>query len=254
MDRRKNASFKLVIFLCGRPGCGQESTATLQIDAPSTTVSLVDPRISRDGVPLCGRHADSTTPPMGWSMNDLRSRSRSLAAVADEDASPQSTPPRVRPEGASDESRSSGQRMSPRQSIEERARQDVQRQVEDEPVNSEPASAQANGQRLTKKQRRAARAAQRAKEREQRVKATAAESAENGQPESVASSPAAVARGTEQPDGGVPSRPNRRRETEESPDPEEEKFPWHFQFDDDEPDQLQASSPLLSRAFRATIG
>jgi hypothetical protein len=53
---------------------------------------------------------------------------------------------------------------------------------------------------------------------------------------------------------GPSSRPNRRREMSEEEVPEEDKFPWHFQFDDDEPEELQASSPLLSRAFRATIG
>ena len=105
-------------FLCGRPGCGKESTATLQIDAPSTTVSLVDPRISRDGVPLCARHADATTPPMGWTMNDLRSRSRSLAAVPDEGSVPTSTPPRDRRESEEQ----AGRRMSRRQSIAERAK------------------------------------------------------------------------------------------------------------------------------------
>ena len=53
---------------------------------------------------------------------------------------------------------------------------------------------------------------------------------------------------------GPSSRPNRRREMSDEEVPEEDKFPWHFQFDDDEPEELQASSPLLSRAFRATIG
>ncbi len=53
---------------------------------------------------------------------------------------------------------------------------------------------------------------------------------------------------------GPSSRPNRRREVAEEGTEEEDRFPWHFQFDDDEPKELQASSPLLSRAFRATIG
>jgi hypothetical protein len=53
---------------------------------------------------------------------------------------------------------------------------------------------------------------------------------------------------------GPSSRPNRRREVSEEDTEEEDRFPWHFQFDDDEPEELQASSPLLSRAFRATIG
>jgi hypothetical protein len=53
---------------------------------------------------------------------------------------------------------------------------------------------------------------------------------------------------------GPSSRPNRRREVAEDVPEEEDRFPWHFHFDDDEPEELQASSPLLSRAFRATIG
>ena len=34
----------------------------------------------------------------------------------------------------------------------------------------------------------------------------------------------------------------------------DDKFPWHFQFDDDEPEELQAKTPLLSRAFRSSVG
>jgi len=37
-------------------------------------------------------------------------------------------------------------------------------------------------------------------------------------------------------------------------DDEDDKFPWHYQFDDDEPQELQAKSPLLSRAFRSSVG
>lgn len=220
---------------------------------------------------------------MGWSMNDLRSRSRSLAAVSDDDASPRSTPPRVRPEELPAEQRSSGQRMSRRQSIEERARREAEGNPNSDSRNgSQPSErtgavpASGNGQRLTKKQRRAARAAKRAKDR-QKVEASqsGAESNRadsNSADSSVADSKGASQRQSDQNDrnpqardrrsrkpvvseteNGVTSRPNRRRETEEVAS-DEEKFPWHFQFDDDEPDQLQASSPLLSRAFRATIG
>lgn len=64
--------------------------------------------------------------------------------------------------------------------------------------------------------------------------------------------PVAVAETDE--DEGPSSRPDRRRAVSEDDADEEDKFPWHFQFDDDEPEELQASSPLLSRAFRATIG
>lgn len=50
------------------------------------------------------------------------------------------------------------------------------------------------------------------------------------------------------------SRPNKRREVAEVTGPEDDKFPWHHQFDDDEPEELLATSPLLSRAFRSSVG
>ncbi|MEM7272621.1 MAG: hypothetical protein AAF547_06025 [Actinomycetota bacterium] len=227
-------------FLCGRPGCGLESTATLQIDAPSTTVSLVDPRISRDGVPLCARHADATTPPMGWTMNDLRSRNRSLAAVPDE--VPTSTPPRVRP--AADDA--AGRRMSRRQSIAERARRleaetDVQADAEVEIDRSVDTD-----QQLTLDG-----TGSEADHRWSSSRPTAEE------PEVVASADAEAHVDADldgEVDEGPSSRPDRRRQPQDDEAPDEDKFPWHFQFDDDEPEELQASSPLLSRAFRATIG
>ena len=213
-------------FLCGRPGCGKESTATLQIDAPSTTVSLVDPRISRDGVPLCARHADATTPPLGWTMNDLRSRNRALAAVPDEGSAPTSTPPRVRP----DSEELAGRRMSRRQSIAERARRlDAEHEAvvdADLGIGTAPVS---DDHKFT-----------------------------SSRPGSDQSVPAVAEVAPVAADGaeaeGPASRPSRRREVGEEAEVEEDRFPWHFQFDHDEPEELQASSPLLSRAFRATIG
>lgn len=224
-------------FLCGRPGCGKESTATLQIDAPSSTVSLVDPRISRDGVPLCARHADATTPPMGWAMNDLRSRSRPLSAVPDEDAVITSTPPRVRPETeveadagrgeGQDADRSSGKKMSRRQSIAERARK--REQAEDDEAVA-VAEESADGDHRFRDSR-------------------------SGVVAEADSDAAAEKSGKDDDaDDGPSSRPKRRREVAAEEEPEEDRFPWHHQFDDDEPEELQASSPLLSRAFRATIG
>ena len=53
---------------------------------------------------------------------------------------------------------------------------------------------------------------------------------------------------------GPASRPTIRREFAEEGEPEDDKFPWHYQFDDDEPQELQAKSPLLSRAFRSSVG
>ncbi|MGI9615295.1 MAG: hypothetical protein ACR2QO_20455 [Acidimicrobiales bacterium] len=67
-------------------------------------------------------------------------------------------------------------------------------------------------------------------------------------------------------DSGPASRPARRRDVadddeldltpdaDDEADDEDDKFPWHYQFDDDEPQELQAKSPLLSRAFRSSVG
>ncbi|MEM9562935.1 MAG: DUF3499 family protein [Actinomycetota bacterium] len=221
-------------FLCGRPGCGKESTATLQIDAPSETVSLVDPRISRDGVPLCARHADATTPPMGWTMNDLRSRNRSLSAVPDEGAVPTSTPPRVRPEPAS------ARKMSRRQSIEERATRTEGPAADDDHLFRSSRTAEsesADAEPVTG------------------VAAAAAPAADQA-PVSTTRRRGKVGAGvTDDESADAPeSRPTRRRDVpEESAEPEE-RFPWHHQYQDDEPEEMQASSPLLSRAFRSSTG
>ncbi len=53
---------------------------------------------------------------------------------------------------------------------------------------------------------------------------------------------------------GPASRPSRRREVVDEDDVEDDKFPWHHHFEDDEPQELQAKSPLLSRAFRSSVG
>ncbi len=253
-------------FLCGRPGCGKESTATLQIDAPSSTVSLVDPRISRDGVPLCGRHADSTTPPMGWTMNDLRSRNRTLAAVPDEDSTITSTPPRVRPDGDDqpietgvapiEADQRTSTTMSRRQSIAERARRAEAAAVDAAEIsatnehrfkNSRPAR-HSNGAGQEHERPEPAGRPERRTNGENAENAPAA-SAANGGAE-VANGEAEVDGGGAEVDGGPASRPARRREGGDG-QPDEDKFPWHFQFEDDAPEELLASSPLLSRAFRS---
>lgn len=63
-------------------------------------------------------------------------------------------------------------------------------------------------------------------------------------------------------DDAAPStRPERRKSKtaeadlldEVDSEDRDELFPWHYQFDEDEePEELQASTPLLSRAFRAS--
>jgi hypothetical protein len=54
------------------------------------------------------------------------------------------------------------------------------------------------------------------------------------------------------------SRPSKRRDVvEETPEPDEEKFPWHFSFkgdDNEQPQELKAKTPLLARAFRSSVG
>ncbi len=181
---------------------------------------------------------------MGWTMNDLRSRSRSLAAVPDEGSVPTSTPPRDRRESEEQ----AGRRMSRRQSIAERAKRaaaDGQPIEEQMPLPvSEDDSKFASSRPAT-----------------ERVSAEAAkqELTEQEQAESEIAASSDVAANGSRPgkkgSKGPSSRPNRRREVaDEESEENEDRFPWHFQFDDDEPEELQASSPLLSRAFRATTG
>ncbi|MGF1595319.1 MAG: hypothetical protein ACFCVK_00040 [Acidimicrobiales bacterium] len=55
-------------------------------------------------------------------------------------------------------------------------------------------------------------------------------------------------------DSGPASRPTKRRNVVDEETVEEDKFPWHYQFDHDEPRELQAKSRLLSRAFRSSVG
>lgn len=226
-------------FLCGRPGCGQESTATLQIDAVASTVSLVDPRTSRDGVPLCARHADSTTPPLGWAMNDLRSTSQAIDHNEDASLGISATPPRVRPDRIAERG---VKKMSRRQSIAERARQEAVAKAaahpEDHPGSGHEAGESADPIDVTAESRPGA------DYDEELVNAKLADRASRRA--------ARNASGKDGPD----SRPARRRDIEDGDTgPNEDGFPWNFQFnEDDEPEELQASSPLLSRAFRATTG
>ncbi len=239
-------------FLCGRPGCGKESTATLQIDAPSETVSLVDPRISRDGVPLCARHADATTPPLGWTMNDLRSRNRSLSAVPDEGSVPTSTPPRVRPEPAT------ARKMSRRQSIEERAArtssgdgaESVQAGDDHKFRSSRPSDEPAAEADLTVEADIAVETAA-----EATVETEAAPARKGSKRPAAKGRTKTRKRGAAAAEADAPeSRPTRRRDVPEDEAEVEERFPWHHQYQDDEPEEMQASSPLLSRAFRSSTG
>jgi len=208
-----------VKFLCGRPGCGKNSTATLQIDAPSSTVSLIDPRMSRDGVPLCDRHADLTTPPMGWAMNDMRSQHQ-LSAMPTGDSVPTrvpKVPPRVR---------------------------SAQSPISSEKNNSKTKSISkiAKSKNLNKAKKITAGTEQVADDSR----------FEDSRP---AVNQVLADRRSKKRIVGPANRPAKRREVaSEEEIIEPDKFPWHHQFTDDEPEELNAKSPLLSRAFRSSVG
>ena len=163
-------------------------------------------------------------------MNDLRTTAGVVNGVAGGEGGITSAPPRVRPE-RSDETNSSRQ-MSSRQSIVERARREsaelqdeINATVIDAPSGTEPD--EVDDLSLLDEEAR-----------ERMVNAKLAERASR--------------RGA---DGGPDSRPSRRRETPAAATSGEDGFPWTFQLnEDEEPEELQASTPLLSRAFRATTG
>lgn len=227
--------FCAVVFLCGRPGCGRESSATLQIDAPSSTISLVDPRVSRDGVPLCPHHADSTTPPLGWSMNDLRSRNRTLAPVRT--LGPRTGEIVSAPPGASGGAKRKGKKPNP---LFQASRTEAEAEIGPAPTAAEadPLSFQVSRDLKS-------------------MAVTALPDRDVDADPDDRPDPATgpdVRPIDDDEDNGPPSRPSRRREVVDEDDVEDDKFPWHHQFDDDEPQELQAKSPLLSRAFRSSVG
>ena len=259
--------FLAVVFLCGRPGCGRESSATLQIDAPSSTISLVDPRVSRDGVPLCPHHADSTTPPMGWSMNDLRSRNRTLAPVRT--LGPRTGEIVSAPPGKNGGSKRKGKKPNPlfqgsnpdlvgRKRPRSGTPPLVDQHTGDEPLDpNHTDDSMAEGGDATDADPLNFEVSRQLRS----MSVTALP--ERGEPTGDGSSAPSDLAGDEQ---APLSRPARRREVVEDDaeaeldevalddDTDDDKFPWHYQFDDDEPQELQAKSPLLSRAFRSSVG
>ena len=59
--------------LCARPGCGAPATAVLTFQYATRTVWLLDPGDPDPAaIDLCGRHADRTAPPRGWTGHDNR--------------------------------------------------------------------------------------------------------------------------------------------------------------------------------------
>ncbi|MEM8924751.1 MAG: hypothetical protein AAGD35_14705 [Actinomycetota bacterium] len=203
--------------------------------------------MSRDGVPLCPHHADATTPPMGWTMNDLRSQNRALAPVRELGPSTgevvtnptrrgrKAPAERARPErpertAATPERAASG-RTTPAADTEPEPSQESLSFPVSRGLDSMTVSARAGDEEADVVDAADERAAARARRRA---------AAENS---------------------GPASRPSKRREVDPEPEAgaeaeEEEKFSWTFKFDDDEeqPEELQAKSPLLSRAFRSSVG
>jgi len=209
-------------------------------------------------VPLCDRHSDLTTPPMGWAMNDLRS-SRKPEAKPEKSGQPTITrkPPRSRPTAGElaedtkelrrkkartssrrprDGAKKDLKRRSPKVVIErtQTAQKDAQDVIDlSESVGPEPVRSEAH--------------------------AVAPDNSAATTPRATPTSPTAPFVPELEVDGDVTeqmrvplSRPSRRRAIEAEND--DASFPWHHQFEDDEPEELQATSPLLSRAFRATTG
>lgn len=167
-------------------------------------------------------------------MNDLRTTSgvvNGKHGAVDGDGGITATPPRVRPEHTTERG-GPPRKMSQRQSIVERARREaadvddgVDSTVLDEPVagGSDDPDQLALLDDETRERVVNAKLAERASRRSQT--------------------------------DGPNSRPSRRRGADEPAAKSEDGFPWTFHLDDDEePEKLHASTPLLSRAFRATTG
>ena len=58
---------------CARPACGQPSTVVITYDYAAMLVYIDSPgQYDAIGAGLCDRHADRTTPPMGWQLIDRR--------------------------------------------------------------------------------------------------------------------------------------------------------------------------------------
>jgi hypothetical protein len=180
-------------------------------------------------------------------MNDLRSTAKALGRDGGIEPTVTATPPRIRPVDEDDPARSDGDEledghrsghMPRRQSILERVRQESLDLDDVEPgVGSSPS------------QRPAART-----EKAVAGSLTDDEAERESTERFIARSLERRRSGRRSADSAPDTRPSRRREVAEE-QPEEDRFPWHFNFDDDdEPAELQASTPLLSRAFRSTTG
>lgn len=213
---------------------------------------------------------------MGWTMNDLRSRNRTLAPVPS--IGPQtgeivSSRPSSRPRGnplfqssrpLPDDGGNGGSGHDDAGDGNDRAEADEATEATLEPEPEE---------RLTFKVSRELRTmpVTAVAESEQPIEAlpgnhgvdkrgvheTGAESAQLGDDEAPAAEddPISDRARTRRRKNGLASRPTKRREVYDAEEVEDDKFPWHYQFEEDEePEELQAKSPLLSRAFRSSVG
>lgn len=179
-------------------------------------------------------------------MNDLRSTSQAIDGGEDASEGITSTPPRVRPERIAE--RGAKKKMSRRQSIAERARQEAV---------ANAASRSESGDDIDDHDgREAAIVAETIDLDADTHSGTADDEQTLFDDEALNAKLARRASRRSKGEEGPDSRPARRRDVEDDDAHDgEDRFPWHFQFDeDDEPEELQASTPLLSRAFRATTG
>jgi hypothetical protein len=88
-------------LICSRIGCREKAAASLQFDAERSTAVLIDLTHTRNGMPLCERHASSRTAPLGWQLIDRRTGAPQMEIwSAEEDgqsAAPAFAPPTERP-------------------------------------------------------------------------------------------------------------------------------------------------------------
>lgn len=167
-------------------------------------------------------------------MNDLRTTSaivNGATGLMTNDGGITSAPPRVRPERKDE--RGGSRKMSQRQSIVERARREaaeLHEEIDATVIEQPSAEAREDADQLNLLDDEA---------RERVVNAKLAERASR----------------RAHADKGPNSRPARRRQADEPAAKGEDGFPWTFHLDnEDEPEELHASTPLLSRAFRASAG
>ncbi|MBT8240916.1 MAG: DUF3499 family protein [Acidimicrobiia bacterium] len=87
-------------LICSRIGCREKAAASLQFDVERSTAVLIDLTHTRNGMPLCERHASSRTAPIGWQLVDRRTGARQMEIWSTEEEdrpAPAFAPPTERP-------------------------------------------------------------------------------------------------------------------------------------------------------------